>query len=101
MTGDISKEGEFEKARAKFQEVINLVGAQPDIQYNIALCHYKMGQYGPALKALFDIIDHGVRDHPGLCCAACCAACCADDIFITTHPCTLSHLYRVVRWKQF
>lgn len=34
--------------------------------YNIALCHYKLKQYGQALKYIAEIIERGVRDHPEL-----------------------------------
>ena len=59
------------------------MGYQPDVAYNVALCHYKvcgfslsyffswcisslkMKQFGPALKYLGEIIERGVREHPG------------------------------------
>jgi tetratricopeptide repeat protein 30 len=42
------------------------LGYQADLQCNIALCHYKMKQYGPALKLIAEIIEKGVREHPEL-----------------------------------
>lgn len=39
---------------------------QPDLAYNIALCHYCQKQYGPALKYIAEIIEKGVREHPEL-----------------------------------
>ena len=36
-----------------------------DLSYNIALCHYMMKQYAPALKHIADIIEKGIREHPG------------------------------------
>lgn len=40
----IYKEGDFEKSRNKFVEARNAIGYQPDLDYNIALCYYKMKQ---------------------------------------------------------
>lgn len=62
----IYKEGDFEGARLKFVEATNMLGYQPDLAYNIALCYYKMKNYGPALKHIAEIIDRGVREHPEL-----------------------------------
>lgn len=62
----IYKEGDFEGARLKFVEAMNSLGYQPDLAYNIALCYYKMAQYGPALKHIAEIIERGVREHPEL-----------------------------------
>lgn len=60
------KEGEFEKARAKFAEAMQALGYQPDLAYNIALCHFKLKAYGPALKNIAEIIERGVKEHPEL-----------------------------------
>ena len=37
-----------------------------DLSYNIALCYYNMKQYAPALKHIADIIEKGIREHPGI-----------------------------------
>lgn len=37
----------------------------PDLSYNIALCFYSLKQYAPALKHIADIIERGIREHPG------------------------------------
>ena len=42
------------------------LGYQADLAYNIALCYYRMKQFGPALKHLAEIIERGVREHPEL-----------------------------------
>jgi tetratricopeptide repeat protein 30 len=42
------------------------LGYQAHLAYNVALCYYKEGQYGPALKHVADIIERGVREHPEL-----------------------------------
>ena len=60
------KEEKYEEAKAKFQESINMTGYQCDIDYNIALCYYKMKQLAPSLKHIADIIEKGVREHPEL-----------------------------------
>lgn len=58
------KEGDYEGARAKFTEAMNVLGYQAELAYNIALCHYRMKQLGPAMKYIADIIEKGVREHP-------------------------------------
>lgn len=60
------KEEKFEDAKNKFQEALNMTGYQCDIDYNIALCYYKMKQLAPSLKHIADIIEKGVREHPEL-----------------------------------
>ena len=39
---------------------------QAELQYNIALCCFKLKQYSQALKHLAEIVDKGVREHPEL-----------------------------------
>ncbi len=41
------------------------LGYLPDLAYNIAVCHYRLQQYGPALKYIVEIQDRGVKEHPG------------------------------------
>lgn len=60
------KEGQHDAARQKFADALNITGYQAQLQYNIALCYYKMKQYGPALKHIAEIIERGVREHPEL-----------------------------------
>merc|ERR1719218_477261 len=43
-----------------------MIGYQPELAYNIALCHYRQRQYGPSLKHIAEIIERGVREHPEL-----------------------------------
>jgi tetratricopeptide repeat protein 30 len=40
--------------------------AQAELQYNIALCCFKLKQYSQALKHLAEIVERGVREHPEL-----------------------------------
>jgi len=60
------KEEKFEEAVKLYQEAMNTLGYQADLAYNIALCYYKMKQFGPALKNIAEIIERGVREHPEL-----------------------------------
>lgn len=56
----------YDQARLKYQEAMTTLGYQADLQCNIALCYYKVKQYGPALKHIAEIIEKGVREHPEL-----------------------------------
>lgn len=60
------KEGKFEEARKKFIDASNQLGSQPDLAYNVALCHYQLKSYGQSLKNIAEIIEKGVREHPEL-----------------------------------
>ena len=60
------KEGKYEAARQRFNEALSVIGYQPELQYNIALCFYKTKQYGDSLRYLAEIIERGVREHPEL-----------------------------------
>uniref|UniRef100_A0A4W4H366 Tetratricopeptide repeat protein 30 n=1 Tax=Electrophorus electricus TaxID=8005 RepID=A0A4W4H366_ELEEL len=60
------KTGEYEKACAKFTAAMQVLGYQPDLAYNIALCHYSLKQYAAALKYIGEIIERGMREHPEL-----------------------------------
>ena len=44
---------------------MQILGYKADLSYNIALCNYMMHQYAPALKHIADIIEKGIREHPG------------------------------------
>ncbi|KAH9519738.1 Tetratricopeptide repeat protein 30A [Bulinus truncatus] len=60
------KEKRYEEACDKFLGAMQVVGYKADLSYNIALCHYMMKQYAPALKHIADIIERGIREHPEL-----------------------------------
>jgi len=60
------KEAKYEYAIEKFTEASNSLGYQADLAYNIALCHYKLKSYAPALRYIAEIIERGVKDHPEL-----------------------------------
>lgn len=59
------KEGKYEEAKIKYVEASKMSGFSPDIAYNIALCYYKLKKYVSALKYIADIVEKGIRDHPG------------------------------------
>jgi tetratricopeptide repeat protein 30 len=50
----------------RFVDATSVLGDQPELAYNIALCYYRQKQFGPALKHVAEIIEKGVRDHPEL-----------------------------------
>uniref|UniRef100_A0A672SA30 Tetratricopeptide repeat protein 30 n=1 Tax=Sinocyclocheilus grahami TaxID=75366 RepID=A0A672SA30_SINGR len=60
------KEGEYEEACKKFMSSMNVLGYQPDLAYNIALCYYSLKQYASALKYIAEMIERGIREHPEL-----------------------------------
>ncbi|XP_013384419.1 tetratricopeptide repeat protein 30A [Lingula anatina] len=60
------KENRYDEACQKFMTAMQVVGYKADLSYNIALCHYMMKQYAPALKHIADIIEKGIREHPEL-----------------------------------
>ncbi|KAF8565337.1 hypothetical protein P879_01311 [Paragonimus westermani] len=53
------REGNYEEACRHFHQAIQILGFQPTLAYNIALCYYQMKQYA-------DVIERGIRDHPEL-----------------------------------
>ncbi|TRY80025.1 hypothetical protein TCAL_13467 [Tigriopus californicus] len=60
------KEGRYEEALVKFIGAQQVVGYDPHLSYNIALCHFRLRDFAPALKHIADIIEKGIRDHPEL-----------------------------------
>lgn len=61
----LKQEGRYEEACNKFTTASQIIGYKPHLSYNIALCHYQMKQFAPALKHIADIIERGIREHPG------------------------------------
>lgn len=61
------KEGKHKDAMVKYAESMKLSGNTPELSYYLALCHYMLKQYVPALKYIGDIIERGIREHPGAC----------------------------------
>lgn len=62
----VYKEGKYAEARALMLEAAHALPYTPALTYAIALTHYCEGSYNAALKALNDIIERGVREHPQL-----------------------------------
>jgi hypothetical protein len=62
---DVSQEGNYKEAGGKYSSTMKITGYQPELAYYVALCHYQMKQYVQALKFIADIIERGIRDHPG------------------------------------
>lgn len=60
------KEGNFAQARQQYSEALNTMGFQADLAYNVALCYYREKQFGQALRAISEIVDKGIRNHPEL-----------------------------------
>ncbi|XP_069689736.1 intraflagellar transport protein 70A isoform X1 [Periplaneta americana] len=60
------KEGRFEDALLKFTTALQVLGYNPHLSYNVALCYYRLKEYAPALKHISDIIERGIREHPEL-----------------------------------
>lgn len=60
------KEGRYEEALAKFNSAQQIVGYDPHLSYNVALCYYRLKDFAPALKHIADIIERGIREHPEL-----------------------------------
>ena len=60
------QEGRYEESCAKFTTAMNVTGYKPDLSYNIALCHYMMKQYSPALRHIANVIEGGIKEHPEL-----------------------------------
>ncbi|XP_037084938.1 tetratricopeptide repeat protein 30A-like [Pollicipes pollicipes] len=60
------KDERYDEAATKFTHAQQVVGYMPHLSYNIALCHYKLKHYAPALKAIADIIQQGIQQYPEL-----------------------------------
>ncbi|XP_046680975.1 tetratricopeptide repeat protein 30A [Homalodisca vitripennis] len=60
------KEMRYEEALQKFTTALVVLGYNPHLSYNVALCYYRLKEYAPALKHIADIIERGIREHPEL-----------------------------------
>ncbi len=49
----------------RFKKAQQILGFRPDISYNNAVCYYKLRQYDNSLKHIADIIEKGIKEHPG------------------------------------
>ncbi|KAM9784441.1 intraflagellar transport protein 70A isoform 1-T1 [Syngnathus typhle] len=59
------QDAKYEDACKKFTSAMQVLGYVPALSYNIALCYYKLSNYVQALKYIGDIIERGIREHPG------------------------------------
>ena len=59
------QEKRYSESCAHFNTVLQVQGYRADTCYCIALCHYNMRQYATALKYITEIIERGIKDHPG------------------------------------
>nr|KAJ3418848.1 Tetratricopeptide repeat protein 30A [Polyrhizophydium stewartii] len=59
------KEAKYDEACAKYAEASKVLGYKAELSYNVALCYYMTKQYVPALKNIAEIIEKGIREHPG------------------------------------
>jgi tetratricopeptide repeat protein 30 len=60
------KEGKYQEAKEQYVKASKISGFNPELAYNIALCNYKLKKYVSALKHIADIVEKGIRDHPGI-----------------------------------
>lgn len=59
------QEDKIEAALERFKRAHQVLGQRPDISYNIAVCYYKLKHYDMSLKFIADIIERGIKEHPG------------------------------------
>eukprot|EP00003_Mantamonas_plastica_P004635 TRINITY_DN1366_c0_g1_i5.p1 TRINITY_DN1366_c0_g1~~TRINITY_DN1366_c0_g1_i5.p1 ORF type:complete len:531 (+),score=213.64 TRINITY_DN1366_c0_g1_i5:114-1706(+) len=60
------KEGKFEEAKKEFIESMNSTNYEADVAYDIALCHYRLNEFGEAVGYISEIIQRGISEHPEL-----------------------------------
>ena len=60
------KDEKYMEACLKYNEALKIIGYNPELCYHLALCYFKTKQYVPALKHIADIIEKGIREHPGM-----------------------------------
>lgn len=58
------KEGKVEDALEKYTHVIDIIGFEPNIAYNMALCHYILKQYADASRVVEKIIVNSLNKFP-------------------------------------
>uniref|UniRef100_A0A8C6UCN8 Tetratricopeptide repeat protein 30 n=1 Tax=Neogobius melanostomus TaxID=47308 RepID=A0A8C6UCN8_9GOBI len=58
-------DGKYDEACKKFTSAMQVLGYVPALSYNIALCYYTLKNYAQALKYISEIIERGIREHPG------------------------------------
>ncbi|XP_029654076.2 tetratricopeptide repeat protein 30A-like [Octopus sinensis] len=61
-----SQDGRYHDSLKYFEKAVSINGSTPELLYNMAVCHYKLQQYAMALRHVGEIVEMGIRDHPGL-----------------------------------
>ena len=51
---------------AKVFIFVKYLSMSTDLAYNCALCYYMLKQYAPSLKHIAEIIEKGIKEHPGM-----------------------------------
>lgn len=64
---NVFEEGNYTTSLDRFNKTINSQGYKADLAYNVALCHYRQHQFSQSLKFIAEIIDRGIKEHPGSC----------------------------------
>lgn len=59
-----TKERRYYDAIELYSEAFNIEGFDAEIAYNIALCHYMLGEYEDALEVIKEIINRATESHP-------------------------------------
>jgi tetratricopeptide (TPR) repeat protein len=57
------KEGRFEDALQKFSTSLQVLGYNPHLSYNVALCYYRLKEYAPALKHICKFYSETLNIH--------------------------------------
>lgn len=60
------KEEKYKEALELFEHSKGIVGSNPELLYNIALCHYRLKHYDKCMQFIAEIIERGTREHPEL-----------------------------------
>lgn len=59
-------QGLYEEALSGFSRALDTFGFRPDLAYNMAICSYKLKDYGRAMEVVADAISHAYEAHPEL-----------------------------------
>ncbi|KAG1671845.1 Tetratricopeptide repeat protein 30A [Nymphon striatum] len=60
------KEERYEEALKRFQAASQIIGPRADLLYDQAVCHYRLKNHTDAWKAIGEIVEKGIREHPEL-----------------------------------
>ena len=59
-------QGLYEEALSGYSRALDTFGFRPDLAYNMAICSYKLKDYGRAMEVVTDAIGHIYEAHPEL-----------------------------------